>query len=49
MDEDTWKNFEESIRWGLYRPIKALLLADNDDDDGDDDENLTSFHRIISC
>jgi len=29
----TWKNFEETIRQGRNRSIKALLVTDDDDDD----------------
>jgi len=31
--EDFWKVFEETIRWGRKRSIKAWLLTDDDDDD----------------
>jgi rubrerythrin len=35
----TWKTFEETIRRGRNRSIKAWLVMDeDDDDDGDGDE-----------
>ena len=29
----TWKTFQETIRRGRNRSIKALLMTDDDDDD----------------
>jgi hypothetical protein len=29
----TWKTFQETIRWGQNRSIKALLMMDDDEDD----------------
>jgi len=35
----TWKTFEETIRLGRNRSIKAKLVTDDDGDDDDDDED----------
>ena len=35
-----WKTFEETIRRGRNRSIKAWLVTDDDDDDNDDDGDV---------
>jgi len=44
MDEYTWKIFEETIRRGRNRSVRAYLVTDDDDDD---DEKLHVLGNLI--
>ena len=43
----TWKTFEQIIRWGRNRSIKAKLVTDDDDDDDDDDCFELIFYYVF--
>jgi hypothetical protein len=49
----TWKAFEEIIRRGRNRSVKAYLVTDDDDDDDDDDDedddddDSTLFRNVV--
>jgi hypothetical protein len=47
----SWKTFEETIRRGRYRSIKAQLLTDEDDDDDDNNNTVLVFLEptFINC